>query len=93
MVTVPSVSDENAARRQLEEAVTLAMRHAGVNYSEALEIVLTPAQRQGGRSVADYLRKGQLAEARSALVEIIDDWKTKASIAQVNRSGRRFTQI
>jgi hypothetical protein len=93
MVPVPIVLDENAARRQLEEAVTLAMRHAGVNYSEALEIVLTPAQRQGGRSVADYLRRGQLADARSALAEIIDDWKAKAPSNQLIRSRRRVTQV
>jgi hypothetical protein len=68
-----NVHDENAERRQFEEAVNLAMRHTGVNYSEALELVLTPSSLDGGGCVAEYLRLGQVTQARKVLAELIED--------------------
>ena len=89
MCLVHTLTDENTARRQFEEAVSLAMRHAGVNYSEALEIVLTPARQQGGKSVADYVRRGQIAQARKALADILDDWRELGSSEKPAARGRR----
>lgn len=65
--------DEVAFHRHFEEAVSMAMRHVGVNYSEALELVFTPLSQAGGASVADYVRRGHIAMAKRALAELIDD--------------------
>lgn len=64
--------DEASFQRQFEEAVNLAMNHVGVNYSEALELVFMPLQQRDGLSVAEYVRRGQLVQAKQALVELID---------------------
>lgn len=77
--------DEVAFQKQFEEAVNLAMHHAGVNYSEALELLFTTLQEQGGLSVVDYVRRGQLSQAKRALSEVIDVRKRAAL------SARRFT--
>ncbi|MEN9529989.1 MAG: hypothetical protein RI932_1862 [Pseudomonadota bacterium] len=75
MVYKNSRLDEIAFQRQFEEALNLAMHHIGINYSEALELVFTPLREQGGLSVADYVRRGQLPQAKRALVDLIDSRK------------------
>lgn len=67
-------------QKQFEEALNLAMAHIGVNYSEALELVFTPINEQGGNSVADLVRRGQLLHAKAALVELIESQKRRASL-------------
>lgn len=67
-------------QKQFEEALNLAMAHIGVNYSEALELVFTPINEQGGNSVADLVRRGQLLHAKAALVELIESQKRCASL-------------
>ena len=68
-------TDPLAFQRQFEEALNLAMHHIGVDYSEALELVFTPLREHGGLSVAEYVRKGQMSQAKRALVELIDSRK------------------
>jgi hypothetical protein len=65
--------DEVALHRHFEEAVSMAMRHVGVNYSEALELIFTPLNHAGGVSVADHVRRGHISLAKRALAELIDD--------------------
>lgn len=80
--------DEIAFQKQFEEALNLAMHHIGVNYSEALELVFTPLRQQGGLSVADYVRRGQLPQAKRALVELIDDQKRSANSSRLAMPSR-----
>ncbi len=79
--------DEVAFQRQFEEAVNMAMRHVGVNYSEALELVFTPIGEQGGLSVAEFVRRGQLTQARRALAELIEGHKRGRSSEKVVFGG------
>ena len=73
--------DPIAFQRQFEEALSLAMHHTGVNYSEALELVFTPLQEHGGISVAEFVRRGQTPQAKRALVALIEIQK---------RSSKRY---
>jgi len=88
MVYKRSRVDEIASQRQFEEALNLAMHHTGVNYSEALELVFTPLRDQGGLSVADYVRRGQLPQAKRALVELIDNQRRSAASSRLAVSSR-----
>jgi hypothetical protein len=88
MVYKRSRLDEIAFQKQFEEALNLAMHHIGVNYSEALELVFTPLREQGGLSVADYVRRGQLPQAKRALVELIDDQKRSANSSRLALPSR-----
>jgi hypothetical protein len=88
MVYKRSRLDEIAFQKQFEEALNLAMHHIGVNYSEALELVFTPLREQGGLSVADYVRRGQLPQAKRALVELIDDQKRSAKSSRLALPSR-----
>lgn len=88
MVYKRSRLDEIAFQRQFEEALNLAMHHTGVNYSEALELVFTPLRDQGGLSVADYVRRGQLPQAKRALVELIDIQRRSAASSRLAVSSR-----
>jgi hypothetical protein len=88
MVYKRSRLDEIAFQKQFEEALNLAMHHIGVNYSEALELVFTPLREQGGLSVADYVRRGQLPQAKRALVELIDDQKRRANSSRLAMPSR-----
>ena len=88
MVYKRSRLDEIAFQKQFEEALNLAMHHIGVNYSEALELVFTPLREQGGLSVADYVRRGQLPQAKRALVELIDDQKRSANSSRLAMPSR-----
>jgi hypothetical protein len=65
--------DEVAFQHQFEEAVQLAMRHVGLNYSEALELVFLPVKEQGGLSVAEFVRRGNLPQAKRALSSLLDE--------------------
>lgn len=88
MVYKRSRLDEIAFQKQFEEALNLAMHHIGVNYSEALELVFTPLREQGGLSVADYVRRGQLPQAKRALVELIDNQKRSANSRRLAMPSR-----
>ncbi|MBM3381340.1 MAG: hypothetical protein FJY29_02755 [Betaproteobacteria bacterium] len=90
MVYKNSRLDEVAFQRQFEEALNLAMHHIGVNYSEALELVLTPLREQGGLSVADYVRRGQLPQAKRALVDLIDSRKRSGGSSRVVGAPRNY---
>lgn len=82
--------DEVVFQRQFEEALNMAMNHAGMNYSEALELVFTPLNNLGGTSVVEFVRRGQLAQAKRALSELIDDRKRAigaSRLTALNRAG------
>ncbi|NBO37442.1 hypothetical protein EBU99_02535 [bacterium] len=67
--------EEVAFQRQFEEAVSLAMHHVGINYSDALDLLFTPLGEEGGLCVADFVRRGQLPLAKQALVQLIETRK------------------
>ncbi|NBW80616.1 hypothetical protein EBR21_02575 [bacterium] len=77
--------DEVAFHRHFEEAVSMAMRHVGVNYSEALELIFTPLHQAGGVSVADHMRRGHISLAKRALAELIDDRRRFVASGAGNR--------
>lgn len=80
--------DELVFQRQFEEAVNMAMNHVGVNYSEALELVFMPMKDLGGLSVAEFVRRGQLAQAKRALSELIDDRKRAMGASRLTAPTR-----
>jgi hypothetical protein len=90
MVYKHSRLDEIAFQRQFEEALNLAMHHIGVNYSEALELVFTPLREQGGLSVADFVRRGQLPQAKRALADLIDSRKRADLSRRVVGANRNY---
>jgi hypothetical protein len=81
--------DGIALQKQFEEALALAMNQMGVGYSEALELVFTPVHELDGMSVADFVRRGQIPQARSALAQLIDDHRRGGSARTVGKNQRR----
>jgi predicted xylose isomerase-like sugar epimerase len=81
--------DSLALQKQFEEALALAMNQMGVGYSEALELVFTPVTDLDGLSVADFVRRGQLPQAKKALALLIDNHRRSGAVRPVGQTQRR----